>query len=289
MLCLAFANSSQRLRERSPKYRGLANADVHWNSFFWSSGPIGMIQHDDFWDLVSQKVKIYRGQVSSTTTNSVVLDDGREVPTDILLCGTGWNVNYPFLSSEQIFELGLPHDPSKDSEEERQSWNDLMDAADRQILKQYPILARPPPDCKLIGRANLTPARLYHGIAPLTDPSIVFLGRARMANNFRGAEAQAIWATAYWDGHATVPPFPQAQRQVAYMNAFSRRRYPSRGVDGINFHADLMWYTDALACEAGLTSHRKGWWEDEEEPCLASDFKDCAGEYIAKYGSEQSK
>ena len=163
-----------------------------------------------------------------------------------------------------------------------------MDAADRQILEAYPILARPPSDYKPIGGTTLTPARLYHGIASLSDTSIIFLGRARMSNNFRGAEAQAIWATAYWDGHATIPPFKQAQRQVAYMNAYSRRRYPSRGVDGINFHTDLIWYTDTLLCEAGLTSHRKGWWEDWAEPCLASDFKDCKDEYLAKYGSWQT-
>ena len=263
-------------------------ADNHRDSFFWNSGPVGMIQHDDFWDLVSQKVNVYRGDLSGTTIDSIILDDGRKVPTDILLCGTGWNANYPFLSSQQVSELGLPHDPSKDSEEERQSWNALLDAADRQILEAYPILARPPPDCKPISDTNLTPARLYHGIASLTDPSIIFLGRARLSNNFRGAEAQAIWSTAYWDGHATIPPIPQALRDVAYMNAFSRRRYPSRGVDGINFHTDLVWYTDALLCGAGLRSHRKGWWEDWDEPCLASDFRDCKDEYLAKYGFKQA-
>lgn len=264
-----------------------ANADVNLTSFFWNSGPIGMIQHEDFWDLVSHKVNVYQGDLSGTNAKCIILDDGRQVPTDILLCGTGWNANYPFFSSEQIFELGLPHNPCKNSEDERQSWNDLMDAADRQILEQYPILARPPPKCKTNSNPSLTPARLYHGIASLTDTSIVFLGLARMANNFRGAEAQAIWATAYWDGHVAIPPFEQAQREVAYMNAFSRRRYPSRGVDGVNFHADLIWYTDTLAFEAGLTSHRKGWWEDSHEPILASDFKDCKDEYLAKYWSQQ--
>lgn len=247
-----------------------------------------MIQHDDFWDLISQKVNIYRSDISGTTTNSIILNEGREVPTDVLFCGTGWNANYTFLSSKLVFDLGLPHDPCNDSKEEGQSWEDLMDAADRQILKMYPILARPPPECKPIGGASLTPARLYHGIASLIDTSIVFLGRARLSNNFRGAEAQAIWATAYWDKHVLIPPFEQAQREVAYMNAFSRRRYPSRGADGLNFFADLIWYTDMLLCEAGLTSHRKGWWEDPDEPCLASDFKDCKEEYMAKYKSKQS-
>lgn len=264
------------------------SADTNRGSFFWVNGPVGMIQQDDFWDLVSQKVDVYRSDLSHTNNNFIILDDGREVPTDVLLCGTGWDARYPFLSSKQVIELGLPHNPCKDSEEERQSWNDLMDAADRQIVRHYPILTRPPADCKPIGGISLTPARLYHGIASLTDSSIIFLGRARMSNNFRGAEAQAIWATAYWDEHVTIPLFEQAQREVAYMNAFSRRRYPSRGSDGINFHTDLVWYTEKLVSEAGLTSHRKGWWEDSDEPCLASDFRDCKDEYLAKYGSKQA-
>lgn len=248
-----------------------------------------MIQHDDFWDLVSQKVNVYRSDLSSTTTNSIVLNDGRKVPTDILLCGTGWNTNYPFLCSKQEVKLGLPHDPCKDSKEDSESWSDLMAVADQQIMQQYPMLARPPPDCRPASGASLTPARLYNGIASLTDASIVFLGRARMSNNFRGAEAQAIWATAYWDGNVTIPPPKQAQREVAYMNAFSRRRYPSRGVDGLNFHTDLVWYTDKLLCEAGMASHRKGWWGDPDEPCLASDFKDCKDEYMANHGSKQAR
>ena len=73
------------------EFRNCVDADVSWDSFFWNNGPIGMIQHDDFWDLVSQKVNIYRGDLSGTTANAIVLDDGRQVPTDVLLCGTGWN------------------------------------------------------------------------------------------------------------------------------------------------------------------------------------------------------
>lgn len=152
-----------------PGIRTWANADIDWDSFFWNSGLVGMIQHEDFWDLVSQKVNVYQSNLSGTVTKSIILNDGRKVLTDVLLCGTGWNTNYPFFSSKQVYELGLPHDLCKGSEEERRCWNDRIDVADRQILKEYPILARLPPDCKPIGDASLTPARLYHGIASLTD------------------------------------------------------------------------------------------------------------------------
>ena len=237
---------------------------------------------------MSQRVKIYRNDLVETTATSITLDDGREVPTDIVLCGTGWNSTYPFLSSQLVRELGLPHDPRKNPIDEEEKWQGLMDIADQQIVRDYPMLARLPADRKRLPGANLTPARLYQGIASLADPSIIFLGRAQLPNNFRGSEAQAIWATAYWDGHVKLPPFSQAQRRVAYMNAFSRRRYPSRGVDGLNFQTDLIWYMDSLLSEAGLTSHRKKWWEDSDEPFLASDMKDCKDEYLAKYGSRQA-
>lgn len=253
--------------------------------FFWSTGPIGYIQHHDFWDLVSHQVNVYRGEPSRMTMKAVTLDDGREVPTDALFCGTGWNAHYPFLSCEQTLKLGLPHHLPNDLSQEERLWSNLMEAADQQILSQHPILAKPPSDCASTG--NMTPARLFQGIAPLTDPSIVFLGRCRTSANFLLAEAQAIWTTAYWNGHITLPLTEQARRDVAYMNAFSRRRYPTRGGDGVNFQRDLLWYTDTLLSEAGLTSHRKEWWNDPDAPLFASDLKDCRDEYIAKYGARR--
>lgn len=212
------------------------------------------------------------------------MHDGSSVPTDVVLCGTGWNTSYPFFNAKQAAQLGLPHQPDS-SDKEEQTWQTLSQQADADILQTFPILGHPPPDAKPVGGVtNLTPVRLYQGMAPLSDSSILFLGRERISNNFRAADAQAIWATAYWDGHVTLPPLDEARRQVAHMNALSRRRYPTRGVDGVNFHADLVHYTDKIVQEAGIFSHRKGWWEDPEEPCLSSDFKDCAEEYKKRYG-----
>lgn len=248
-----------------------------------------MMQHEDFWDLVSPKVNIYHCDPVGTTTSSIVLEDGVEVPTDVIFAGTGWHANYPFLSSQQTCELGLPHDPAKDTIEQAQDWKTLMNKADQRITNDFPILLNPPPSGKAVADADLTPARLYQGIAPLTDPSVVFLGRARMSNGFFRAEAQAVWATAYWDGLLKLPPPKQAQTKVAYMNAFSRRRYPYGGGDGLNFHKDLIWYVDGLLSEAGLTSHRKGWWEDWSEPFTISDLKDCRDEYLARYHQVERK
>jgi dimethylaniline monooxygenase (N-oxide forming) len=241
--------------------------DADLERLFWSSKPPGTMPHDDFWDLVSKHVDVYRGHPVSTKVTSLILDNGKEVPTDILLAGTGWDSTIPFLSLQQKCQLGLPHDPEKDTPEETQDWQTLT------------ILARPRTN------TDLTPARLYQGVAPLGDSSIVFLGKVRLPNGFFGAEAQAIWTTAYWDGHVNIPPEEEVRRKVAYMNAFSRRRYPLSRGDGLNFHRDLIWYIDTLLSDVGLTSHRKGWWVDLDEPFLLNDLRDCRDEYLAKYNS----
>ena len=63
--------------------------DAEQESFFWSSGPLGMIQHEDFWGLISRQVNVYRSDPVGTTTTSIILKDGRKVPTDVVFYGTG--------------------------------------------------------------------------------------------------------------------------------------------------------------------------------------------------------
>ena len=81
-----------------------------------------------------------------------------------------------------------------------------------------------------------------------------------------------------------LPDPQQAREDVAFMNAVSRRKYPSRGAVGDYLFYELVSYTDKLMKEVGLKSHRKGWWADWLEPCLASDFKEVRGEYQTMFG-----
>jgi len=249
---------------------------------FWYTGPLGLAQHDDFWDALARNVHVYRNDISSMKPHSIVLDDGSEIPVDVLLCGTGWKSDYPFFSKKQAHSLGLPHSPEEDSPEDAKLWKYLLESADQRVLAEFPILGSPPPHRK--PEVPTTTMRLYNCIAPLEDLSVVFLGRAYLSNSFRTAEAQAIWATAYFDGNVKMPSLEQAQRDVAYMNAFSRRRYPSHGAAGDFLFFELIWYTDKLLGELGLKSHRKGWWADWVEPCLATDFKGVKDEYRGKCG-----
>ena len=242
---------------------------------------MGLKQHDDFWDEIAQKVNVYRNDIGSLQPHSVILDNGVELPADVILCGTGWRPDYRFFSNEQAHSLGLPYGPDQNSLGDDKLWNTLIESAERKILEKFLILQNPPPHNE--PHVSTTTLRLYNGIAPLEDDSAVFLGRALLSNSFRTAEAQAIWATAFFDGNLKMPSLDQAQLEVAYMNAFSKKRYPSNGAVGDNYFFELVWYTDKLLADVGLKSHRKGWWADWVEPCLTTDFRHMKDEYLRRF------
>lgn len=75
----------------------------------------------------------------------------------------------------------------------------------------------------------------------------------------------------------------QARHDIACKNALSAKRYPSHGTAGDYLFFELISYTDKLLAEVGLKSHRKGWWGDLVESCLASDLKGMTAEYRKKY------
>jgi len=157
----------------------------------------------------------------------------------------------------------------------------LQEAADAEVLSQFPCLANPPR--RYEKNMTKTPYRLYQMMGALDDDSIVFLGQLRMANSFRVSECQALWATAYLDGVMALPSYDEMQADIAYMNAFCRRRYPAYGGEGNYFHYDVVSYTDNLLAELGLSSHRKkGPWKNFVGPCFASDLRGIIDEYKQK-------
>lgn len=111
---------------------------------FWCSGPIGLIHHDDFWDVVARNVRVYRRDLGFLEDNAVVLEDGEKVPADVVFCGTGWMHKYPFLTGKQVIEFGLPHSPEDDPEDVARTWESLLEIADRDVLSEFFKLKDPP-------------------------------------------------------------------------------------------------------------------------------------------------
>ena len=173
---------------------------------------MGLIQHPDFWQTVAENVQIYREDILELDTHLVRLKNGIEIPTDVLLCGTGWAPDLPyFFTQDQIAQLGLPHRIDQPTEDDP-DWTKLENEADHQVVTYFPRLAKPPPyhQKPIIN----TPHRLYNCMAPLHDDTIVFLGHIYVPNAFRAAECQAIWATAYLDKTIPLPPAEQMRREI---------------------------------------------------------------------------
>lgn len=97
------------------------------------------------------------------------------------------------------------------------------------------------------------------------------------------AEAQAIWAVAYWDKAFPLPSVAEREDDIAHMIAWNKRRYLSNGELG-NFAAfDSVPYVDRLFDEIGVTSHRKkGWLGNMFAPIMPADLGKVWHEYLAR-------
>jgi len=194
-----------------------------------------MIQHEDFWDTIAKNVSVYRSDIRNMQPDSIILQNGSEIKSDALFCGTGWSQHYSFLAKDQVLEIGPPHVfGAEEDVKELAKWGTLLTVADQHVIAQFPQLAHPPPYFKRPTKTTAT--RLYNCIAPLGNKTIAFLGDISLSNSFHTAEAQAIWVTAYFDGWVELPPREEVEKETAYMAAFSKRRYPSHGASGNYFH-----------------------------------------------------
>ena len=226
---------------------------------------------------------IYQSNLRELDLGLVRLESEEEIPTDVLLCGTGWSPALDFFDTDLLIKLDLPHEIADEPAEYSEKWATLEKEADQKVLQKFPILANPPPHYKKPG--TLTPYRLYNGIASVHDDSVVFIGHVLVGNYFSVTEAQAIWATAYLDKHLKLPSLAEQEKEIALFTSWCRRRYLSNGENGNWMTFEFIVYSDRLLHEVGLSSHRKGWFQDLFSPCTMRDMAGLCGEYRAKYGN----
>ena len=255
----------------------------------WRSGQQGILQRDDWWDVIARKVRIVRGEIEKLEDGKIVMEDGSVVRSDVVLSATGWVHGHTVFSSEDKAALGLPLDLDKEAElaeEEKQHWQDLQEETDKKVLQRWPYLATAPAFKKQ--PINSTPYRLYNMIVPTTSSdfnhSIAFLGIPVLPNSYHTALATTLWAIAVLDGAHKLPSQEEMEKDVAFISSWCAKRYPVDGWLGNRVEFEMVSFTDKLLKELGLDSHRKeGWWADLTDPCLAVDDKGIVGEYREKY------
>ncbi|KAL9616335.1 MAG: hypothetical protein Q9204_008586, partial [Flavoplaca sp. TL-2023a] len=169
---------------------GFANLKPH-SPLFWQNGSGGLLNRADFWDTIAPNVQVHLEDITHLQAKHVCLESGTEISTDVLLCGTGWKpTSFDFFSVDDLVRLGLPHKVEDEPPEITKPWDQMAQQADREVLDRFPILAEPPKHH--YKASQMTPYRLYNGIAPLNDNTIAFLGYFNVGNFFKGAECQAI-------------------------------------------------------------------------------------------------
>ncbi|KAH7406342.1 flavin-binding monooxygenase-like protein-like protein [Phaeosphaeria sp. MPI-PUGE-AT-0046c] len=252
------------------------------NSIIWQNGTAGGCHFADFWPLVAEKVYVYRSNIKLLDGNGLYLNDeaGTHFPCEAVLCGTGWKRGLYMFDNETLMNLGLPFSKEIEPPEETVKWEKLVGDADEQVLKRFIMLRNPPQHYHKY--EHRTPYRLYHTLAPVHDDSILFMNHVVAGAKLFAAEAQAIWAVAYWDKAFQLPSVADREKDIAHMIAWNKRRYLSNGELGHFAAFDSVPYVDRLLDEIGLTSHRqKGWLGNMFAPIMPADLGRAWAEYLA--------
>ncbi|KAI1347163.1 flavin-binding monooxygenase-like protein-like protein [Xylaria sp. FL0043] len=227
------------------------------NDIIWQNGTAGGCHFADFWPLVAEKVYVYRSDIKRLSRNELHLDDDNSThfPCDAVLCGTGWKRGLDMFDNHTLMALGLPYPKDIEPPEVTTKWEKLVVKADEEILKRFVMLRNPPKHYHKY--ETRTPYRLYHTMAPVNDDSILFMNHVVAGAKLFAAEAQAIWAVAYWDKAFTLPSVSERENDIAHIIAWNKRRYLSNGELGHFAAFDSVPYVDRLLDEIGLKSHRK--------------------------------
>lgn len=244
-----------------------------------------MIHHDDFWEIISSNVYIHRDQITFLTENAVLLEDGGKIVCDAVVCGTGWVPSLQFFDNAQLLNLGLPTPLQDESNKELERWDKLFREADESICLKFPLLANPPKHTHQ--QPSTTPYRLFQGMAPVHDSSILFINHLVTGNKLLCAEAQSLWAVAYFDRRMKIPVKEEMERNIAVWVAFSRRRYLSNGELGNAINFESITYIDSLLKDMGLSAHQKEWRKQWFEPFRPSDLGKAWKEYLNQNSPER--
>lgn len=235
-----------------------------WNSAFWIGSGLSILNYPtDFFDLVrSRRINVYVADVTSLSEKTVHLSTGEALPSEVLVCATGWKARPPIHFTGCISDenLGLPFYSDKPDE--------LAQKADEEILKQFPRL-KDQPKLKVSNSAEKTdgtnrPFRLHRFMVPPStseDRNLAFAGMTTTITTAIIAQTQALWISTYFDGKLVrIPQSAEAMTwETTLQSQFGKWRVPcGYGARVPDFVFDAIPYVDMLLKDLGLKSHRKG-------------------------------
>ncbi|OGM41995.1 flavin-binding monooxygenase-like protein [Aspergillus bombycis] len=236
----------------------LGNDLKPWVSPFWVASGLSILNYPtNFFDLVTEgKVRIHIDHITHLTAQTVHLASAGPIPSDTLICATGWQAtpNIDFRPSHLPQTLGFPwaEDPIPQS---------VIQQADAEILTRFPRLAIPPPkphnytplapDAPATAKHPFRLARFMVPPALAPARSIAFMGLAMTINTTMLAQAQA-------SGSRPTSPTTSPQPRGNNAPPFGVHRYRGGfGKRNPDFVFDAVPYVDLLLRDLGLDYTRK--------------------------------
>ncbi len=242
----------------------------------------------------------------SANGHSVNLSTGETIQTDAVVFCTGWAPTLPPLFREPLAnELGMSIHPTSIPAIEKEYWETLDTAAEKQVLEAYPVLRNPPSNIHIPKTEN-SPFRHFRAVVPPKlaargDNSLVFLGNYATGRIQTTAEIYSLWAVAYLEGlmpsstNAILSDEEAMNKDIAHNEAYRKKRYLNGLFPYRLSIIETPEYDDLMLGDLGVRPDRKamkiptglrgwfglkGWFAEWFDSYFADDLKGIIEEFL---------
>lgn len=284
-----------------------------WSSTFWMGNSLSIHNYEtDWFDLVRRRdLTVHHAEIELLDSSRAHLSDGTVVEADAIVVCTGWTnkCTISFGPSDVAAALGLPGLTKKKGHESSSDDAILRVKARQEVAQKHPqLLSTPVRSLLITGKDSPPPKRgdlltneagtsdnfltLYHAmVSPsrriLDLHNLVFLGMHQSVHTVVVAQAQALWATAFFHGRVSSLQKKSAEqiRYAAHVEAeYERLRRPKEGGGAGGQYLDLVFdtlpYVDALLKELGVkTRRKKSWLAEVFVPYTVRDYRGLVREW----------
>ena len=260
-----------------------------WHSAFWIGSGLSVLNYETpIFDYVKQgKIRVHIDKVDHLEPNMVVLESGKRLDADVLICSTGWKKEASFaFEGMDEYALGLGY-----AKEQKEM---LSNEADAKVLKLFPRLKDQPQVAGEQQRGE--PLRLYRFMIPSTmmeKRNIAFAGMVSTVSTAICATVQGLWISAFLDGKIDRLPRTNEEvtQEIMLHTQWGKWRYPiGYGASLPDFVFDAIPYTDMLLNDMKLPIHRKkGMLAEVFSPYVPGDYAGVIDEWRRGHVGEKSE
>ncbi|KAJ4415446.1 hypothetical protein N0V82_007317 [Gnomoniopsis sp. IMI 355080] len=286
-----------------------------WSSTFWMGNSLSIHNYEtDWFDYIRNGViTVEHAEIVSMDERWTYLSTGKAIEADTVVTCTGWRdaTTITFEPPEVAAELGLPASVGSGFQR-KQNDSHLVAEARKQVISRSPELSPRPlrnmtpswrytqTDSKLEPNQNKSGARdddyfrLYRSIVPASERilqyrNLAFVGMHHSIHTVMVAQAQALWATAFFQDR--IPDLgshggmDQVKYQAYLLTEYERMRRPKEGAGADGKYLDLVFdtipYIDSLLEDIGVQTRRKSsWWRDISEPYTLRNYEGIVKEWL---------